>query len=211
MVRPLTLAGLGAVLTAAAMVVVLAGARTESARALTNCSTNTAALNAAEQNVVDLLNAYRVQNGVGPLKVSPGLSRAAAFMSEDMFAKGYFNHFEPSGRSPFQRAVDCGYPSTNVGENLAMAGSGATAMALWKGSTMGHNENMLKSNWKVVGVGQAGGYWTLDLGVADDTGNPGGEPPPATPSTTPTRTPSPTPTLPPSRSGRTLIPMLATE
>jgi uncharacterized protein YkwD len=167
-----------------------------SAEALTNCQTDTAALNAGEQTVFEQLNAYRVANGVAPVKLSPNLSRAAAFMTEDLLAKGYWSHVEPSGRSPFQRAIDCGYPSQNVGENLAISFSGAGAVALWKTSPT-HNANMLLSQWKVVGVGQAGGYWALDLGAVDDSGStaapgPGGTT--VSPSPTASPTPSPTPT-----------------
>ncbi len=161
------------------------------ASALTNCETSSAGFDTGEQALFDALNAYRQANGVAPLKISPNLSRAAAFMAEDLKAKGYWDHFEPSGRSPFQRAFDCGYPSTNTGENLAISFSGTGALALWKTSP-GHNANMLMSQWKVVGIGQAGGYWAMDFGTVDDSGQP-----PATSGPTKTPTASPTPTATP--------------
>ncbi len=197
MIRRLILAGSGISLAFASLLVVLAGARFQTANALTNCDTGTATLSTAEQSLVDQLNAYRSQNGLAPLKVSPSLSRAAAFMAEDLLEKGYWSHFEPSGRSPFQRASDCGYPSQNIGENLAIAGSASGAMSLWKGSAT-HNANMLNSRWVVVGIGYAGGYWALDLGAVDDSGAPGGPTTtPGTPTATKTASPSPTPTLTP--------------
>ena len=190
----------GLVLAVAAVAFSLRDAR--SAQALTNCSTTSEAINTAEQSLGEQLNAYRAQNGLAPLAISPNLSRAAAFITEDMAAKGYFNHFEPSGRSPFQRAVDCGYPSQNIGENLANSFSSSGAMALWK-SSPGHNAAMLMSKWKVVGIGQAGGYWALVFGVADDSGGSGPPPPASTQSPTATATPSPTP----NPNGPSLVPI----
>ena len=176
------------------------------AQAFTNCETTGSAVNAAEQSLVDLVNAYRAQNGRPLVAVSPNLSRAAAFISEDMTAQGYFNHFEPSGRSPFQRAVDCGYASQNVGEVLAISGSPSGALALWK-TSQGHNDIILKSDWKVVGVGQSGGYWALVFGKADDSAGS-----PATPSATstfsiPTATPTAKPSPTPNPNGPSLTPI----
>lgn len=192
MARRTILAGSGAALLVGAMLMVFAGARWQTAHALANCETSTAAFSTPEQNVFDQLNAYRQQNGQPALKVSPNLSRAAAFMAEDLLAKGYWSHYEPSGRSPFQRALECGYPSQNIGENLAISGSAAGAMTLWKSSPT-HNANMLNSRWVVVGIGHAGGYWAMDLGAVDDSGTAATTTVTATASPTPTPTPTPGP------------------
>lgn len=162
---------------------------TTPASALTNCSTSTQALDSAEQELIRLINDFRVANGRQPLKPSPNLSRAAAWMSEDMAARHYFSHTDSLGRSPFQRVRDCGYASSGAGENLAIAGSASTAFNLWLNSTMGHRENMLNSMWVVIGVGRAGSYWTVDFGNVDDSGQPWDSPPPPTPTATPTPPP----------------------
>mgnify|MGYP003925101467 CR=1 FL=1 len=175
------------------------GGGSQPAHALANCSTNSQALDAAEQELLRLVNEFRVANGVAPLKASPNLSRAAAWMSEDMAAKGYFSHTDSLGRSPFQRVKDCGYATMGAGENLAIAGSAQQAFTLWVNSTMGHRENMLRSMWVVAGVGRAGGYWTLDFGTYDDSNEPWDSPQPPTPTATatfPAATPTATPTQP---------------
>ncbi len=167
--------------------------RSTPARALTNCSTSTQALDSAEQELIRLINEFRAANGRQPLKPSPNLSRAAAWMSEDMVANGYFSHTDSLGRSPFQRVRDCGYASSGAGENLAMAGSASTAFNLWLNSS-GHRANMLNSMWVVIGVGRAGPYWTVDFGNVDDSGQSWDSLPPPAPTATPTPTPTPPPT-----------------
>lgn len=192
----------GPMLLAAAAVAWAWDGGSRPAHALTNCSTSSQALDAAEQELLRLVNEFRVANGVAPLKPSPNLSRAAAWMSEDMAAKGYFSHTDSLGRSAFQRVKDCGYATTGAGENLAIAGSAQQAFTLWVNSTMGHRENMLRSMWVVAGVGRAGGYWTLDFGTYDDSGQPWDSPQPPTPTATATPTrPAATPTATPTQPG----------
>ena len=196
------LGALGIALLGASLGVAAAVRDAQPARALTNCDTETAGLNTAETTVFELLNTYRAQNGLQPLKLSPTLSRAAAWKTENMLALGYFDHFDLDGRSHIQRARDCGYPGSNVGENLAKSFSASAVVSAWKGSP-GHNAAMLGSNWKVVGVGQAGGYFALVFGVIDDSGGPLSPPPSSTPSATPTAKPSPTP----NPNGPSLVPI----
>ncbi len=166
-------------------------------------------LSGEEQALLGYINDYRVQNGLSPLNVSPTITEAARWMSQDMGAKDYFSHTDSLGRSPFQRMATAGYDceayNTWCGENLA-AGipSGRETFEMWKGSP-GHNGNMLNPNYRVAGIAAVlnedstyGWYWTLDLGGVDDSGQ---APPTATPEPTetpapplPTNTPAPLPT-----------------
>ena len=172
--------------------------RYRDAEALTNCSTSTMALSAAEQQLLDLINGYRQQNGLSALAPSPNLSRAAAWMSEDLTANNLWSHNDSTGRSPFKRVVDCGHGSSGVGENIARTNSAQGAFNLWL-SSPGHNANMLNSRWTVAGIGQAGSIWTADFGSLNDSSQPwdaGASPPAALPTATatPTRTPTMVPT-----------------
>jgi uncharacterized protein YkwD len=212
--RLMVLAAVGA-MAAGVLTMTWEAVRPAPAEALTNCDTSTAGLDAAEQQVVDDINAYRVANGRSALKVSPNLSRAAAWMVEDLATNHYWSHTDSQGRSTFARVQDCGYPSAGAGENLAMGFSASTVVSAWKGSA-GHNANLLNPMWKVIGVGYAGGYWAADFGNVDDVGDTGGgsgssglaTPTPFPP--TPTPAPTPTPTPPPMRP-RVSIPMLSFE
>lgn len=177
------------------------------ADALTNCSVTHDALDSEEQAFLTLINQYRAQNGLGPLTISTNLNRAAAWMVEDMATKGYFSHTDSLGRSPYQRAIDCGYPS-GAGENLAAGSGWSTAQAAfdaWRNSP-GHNQNMLTGYYQQIGIAryyQAGSpygwYWATNFGATNDgTGGGGASQPTATPTNTPTATPTstntPTPT-----------------
>lgn len=162
------------------------GSRWHTADALTNCSTGTSSLSGTEQELMNLINAHRQANGVGALKASPNLSRAAAWMSEDLNGSGVFSHTDSLGRSAFARVLQCGYSGNGAGENIAMTGSAASAFNLFLTSP-GHNANMLNSAWSVIGVGQTGRMWVVDFGTVDDSSQPwdsGAPPPPPPPATT---------------------------
>jgi hypothetical protein len=189
MMRRLWLIG-GPLLLAVAVAAGWAG-RSLPAAALTNCSTTTQALDAQEQELLRLINEFRAANGVPALKPSPNLSRAAAWMAEDMAAKGYFDHTDSLGRSPFQRVQDCGYVSSGAGENLAIASSAQAAFNLFVNSPYGHRENMLRSMWVVAGIGRAGSYWAVTFGNVDDSGQSWDTQPPPQPTATRTATPTP--------------------
>jgi hypothetical protein len=139
-----------------------------------------ATLDADEQAFVTLINTYRQQNGLVPLKISDRLQAAAEWMSLDMAQKNYFNHTDSLGRDPFQRMTAFGYAySTYKGENIAAGhGTATETFDQWKNSA-GHNANMLNGNYRVMGIGRAyvaGStyryYWTNDFGGYDDSGTP---------------------------------------
>lgn len=148
---------------------------------------------AAEIAVVDLINNYRVANGVAPLLVSDLVSDASSKHSQDMAKYGFFSHSSvksdwfPSGSNAGSRMVACGYPpNAHWGENIAMGyTTPESVFAAWRASPT-HDENMLNRHWAVIGVayeaGPGGGYWTTDFGsYLDGTAHPsGGSAPPDT-------------------------------
>jgi uncharacterized protein YkwD len=181
--------------------------------AITNCDTSESGTSAAEQQMLDLFNGARQQAGLGALKFSPNLNRAAAWKSADSSAAGAgFSHTDSLGRNtvlnpPKNRAMDCGYPSW-ASEDIAWGYSDAAMLFHdWMNSD-GHRANILDRKAIVAGIGEHGGRWTADFGYVDDSGAP--PPPPqastapsatATPTNTPRATntpvPTPTPTQPP--------------
>jgi len=149
-----------------------------------------------EAALLSLINEYRVQNGLSPLGVSPTLTTAARWMSEDMAEHNYLGHIDSLGRDPRERMQAFGYTGSGWGEIIRVGSSTPEgAFEAWRNSP-GHNQVMLTSYFVVAGVGKAvnldssyGWYWTVDFGDYDDSD--GSWP---TPTSTLTPTPSPTPT-----------------
>ena len=52
---------------------------------------------------------YRASNGLGSLTISTNLNRGAAWMAQDLADNNYFSHTDSLGRSPYARAIDCGF------------------------------------------------------------------------------------------------------
>ncbi len=213
MFRRFALAGVGTALVAASFAFAMTASQWKTASALTNCTTSGQALDASEQQLLTLINNFRAANGVGALKASPNLSRAAAWMSEDQSSKGTFSHTDSLGRSPFARVLQCGYATSGAGENLALTSSAQGAFTLWQNSTAGHRQNMLQSSWKVVGLGHAGNIWTADFGSLDDSGQPWDSGASTTVANTPVPTstpkpPDPAPVLPLKRA---ILPLVSAE
>jgi len=132
----------------------------------------------AEIAFVQILNDYRVANGLQPLQVSDMISEACDRHSSDMGKYRFFDHYTVAsdwfavGASPWDRMAASGYTyNTYKGENIAAGYSTAESVFQgWKNSP-GHNANMLNSNFKVLGVSLvvvAGSpytaYWTTDFG-----------------------------------------------
>lgn len=148
------------------------------AQALTNASAaldGADALDAEEAAFLTLINAYRQQNGLGPLVISVPLTRAAAWLAQDMASLNYASHTDSLGRDPFTRMTAFGYSGASKAENIAAGNAGAQAtFDQWKASA-GHNGNMLHSAMKAIGIGRAynaastyGWYWATTFGSAID-------------------------------------------
>jgi uncharacterized protein YkwD len=178
-VLPLALAIVGALFAAFAMTF----ADGNRAGALTNCEVTHDGNDSEELAFLSLINNYRAQNGLGALTISTNLNRGSAWMTEDLATNNYFAHTDSLGRSAYQRAIDCGYPS-GAGENLAAGGAWSSAQAAfnaWQNSP-GHNANMLGQYYKQIGIArfylagsQYGWYWATTFGTTNDgTGGGGG-------------------------------------
>lgn len=133
---------------------------------------------AAEVEVIELINAYRQENGLGTLSLSSPLSVASERHSEDMGTYGFFAHdtaqssyYQP-GWGHSERIAQEGYEyDTFTAENLAYGqATPQEAFEAWRNSP-GHNAAML-GDYSVVGVGlvNVGGvpYWTTVFGAEVD-------------------------------------------
>ncbi len=128
-------------------------------------------LDAEENAFLGIINEYRASQGLGALVVSPTLETSSRWLSQDMAAKGYFDHTDSLGRDFGTRLSAFGYGASTAGENIAAGNADAqSTFTQWKNSP-GHNANMLGSGYKAIGIARYydasspyGWYWTTDFG-----------------------------------------------
>lgn len=101
----------------------------------------------------EALNTYRAEHGLAPLLYAKRLEEAADAHVKDLWERDFFDHINPDGQNPGDRAVEAGFCHRYVGENIA-AGQPtvARAMTAWKNSPP-HNANMLEERYVYVGMG----------------------------------------------------------
>ncbi|MEU5583554.1 CAP domain-containing protein [Streptomyces chrestomyceticus] len=121
----------------------------------------------AESQVVGLVNQERAKAGCSPVTADRELGDLARKFSEDMARRGFFDHTDPDGRSPWDRAKQAGIEDLG-GENIARGQADAHAvMNTWMHSS-GHRANILNCEYKTLGVGahfgRGGPWWTQDFG-----------------------------------------------
>ena len=115
------------------------------------------ASNITPEQVIELTNQKRIENGLEPLRNNPKLNEAAQRKAGDMFAFDYWAHQSPSGRSPWSFFHEVGYRYLYAGENLARdfmdAGSVVEA---WMNSPT-HRDNILNSKYQEIGLAVVNG------------------------------------------------------
>ncbi|MGW0611792.1 CAP domain-containing protein [Streptomyces sp. NPDC002788] len=122
---------------------------------------------AAAAQVLALVNEERAKVGCSPVAANSALTALAQNYSEDMAARGFFDHTDPDGRTPWDRAEKAGISNLG-GENIARGQADAAAvMDAWMNSP-GHRANILNCDFKTLGVGvefgSGGPWWTQNFG-----------------------------------------------
>jgi uncharacterized protein YkwD len=105
-----------------------------------------------EARMLVLVNEERQKVGLKPLKFDPEMLVVARKHSRDMFARGYFSHITPEGKSPFDRMRREKVRFLSAGENLAL---GQTLNICHRGlmNSPGHRANILNVSFGRVGIG----------------------------------------------------------
>jgi len=122
-------------------------------------------MNALESGMFNLINADRQKNGQSPLRQSSRLSKVAREFAQDMATRNFFDHTDPSGRSPHDRARLAGIECM-IFENIAyhvgplswgdmVRGAEAEMMSEPPNDPHNHRGNILRPDHAVVGVGMA--------------------------------------------------------
>ncbi|MFH8611877.1 CAP domain-containing protein [Streptomyces sp. NPDC018029] len=122
---------------------------------------------AAEAAVLTLVNQERAKVGCRPVRADDRLAALAGDFSADMAERDFFDHTDPDGATPWDRAEKAGIADLG-GENIARGQADArSVMAAWMNSE-GHRANILNCDYKTLGVGAhfapGGPWWTQDFG-----------------------------------------------
>jgi uncharacterized protein YkwD len=130
-------------------------------------ATEAPATGSPEAQVLTLVNRERAKTGCQPVSADAALARLAEGFSQDMAARGFFDHTDPDGDTPWDRAEAAGISDLG-GENIARGQADAAAvMAAWMDSP-GHRANILNCDFKTLGVGahfaSGGPWWTQNFG-----------------------------------------------
>ncbi|MEN6378395.1 MAG: CARDB domain-containing protein [Methanofastidiosum sp.] len=105
-----------------------------------------------EYYMLTLINNERHAQGLEPLTMNSTLSSAAKLHSQDMINRNFFNHINPDGLTPSDRARNAGYSFIALAENIC----GNPSIDSGHSSLMGspsHRVNILNPSYKEVGIG----------------------------------------------------------
>jgi uncharacterized protein YkwD len=119
----------------------------------------------------ELINAYRKENGLKPLKLNTALTEAAKNHSRDLAKWDRISHYGSDGSNPWDRVKRAGYSAKLAAENV---GTGqVTIDEVMKGwqTSPGHNKNLLLSEATDMGIAlvqdnktEFKTFWTLVVG-----------------------------------------------
>ena len=105
-----------------------------------------------EDEMLNLVNEARSENGLAPLRSDPQLQQVALDHSTEMLEFGYFAHVSPLHGSPSDRMDAAGVSYAVAGENIAYA---PTVNVAQRGlmRSPGHRANILSSEFTRIGIG----------------------------------------------------------
>jgi len=121
----------------------------------------------------DLINQYRREKGLKPLKLNPSLTEAAKEHSRDLAKWDRISHYGSDGSNPWDRVKRTGYKAKLAAENV---GTGQVSfdevLRGWKESA-GHNKNLLLGDAQEMGLAlvqdpktEFKSFWTLVVGAS---------------------------------------------
>ncbi|MDY7023660.1 MAG: CAP domain-containing protein [Cyanobacteriota bacterium] len=112
--------------------------------------------------VVELTNDFRGENGLSPLSFDSQLANAAQIHTENMAFQDFFSHDGIDGSDVGDRVLDAGYSFSRAGENIAAGYTTAESVVQGWIDSPGHRANLLNPDYTEIGVG----YFFLE----NDTG-----------------------------------------
>ncbi len=133
--------------------------------------------NVSSAKVLSLVNDYRA-NGcncggthyppVPEVHWNSKLAKAALDHSVDMHNNNYFSHTGLDGSTPGDRIARAGYIWWTVGENIAKGYPSEEAVVQAWIDSPGHCKNIMNGEFREMGLGTSGPYWTQEFGLSRD-------------------------------------------
>lgn len=107
----------------------------------------------------------RKMPAVAPVSWNDQLARAAYNHSADMQKRKYFSHTSARGTDPGDRIKAAGYKWRAYGENIAFNYANEQSVVDGWLKSVNHCKTIMSPNFKEMGVGRSGEYWTQDFGA----------------------------------------------
>ena len=104
------------------------------------------------QRVLALTNEVRQQYNLPIVQEDSLLDKAAQEKAQDMLKNKYFDHFSPTGISPWYWIDKSGYDYYYAGENLAMNFLDSEEVIKGWLNSPAHKENLLNKDYKDIGI-----------------------------------------------------------
>jgi uncharacterized protein YkwD len=119
----------------------------------------------------ELVNAYRKQSGLRPLKLQPALTEAARAHSRDLAKWDRISHFGSDGSNPWDRVRRAGYSAKLAAENVGTGQASLEEVLKGWQASPGHNKNLLLKDAEHMGIAlvqdpktEFKTFWTLVIG-----------------------------------------------
>jgi len=124
------------------------------------------------QKASRLINSYRNQHGLKPVRLNVLLTKAAKAHSSDLAQWDRISHFGSNGSTPWDRVKQTGYRASLAAENVGTGQSTfEEVLDGWKKSP-GHNKNLLLRDAEHLGIAlvyasntEFRTFWTLVMGA----------------------------------------------
>lgn len=108
-------------------------------------------LSEEERQILELINQYRLQNGLDELKIISKLQDVAYLKADDLVENEYFSHTSETLGTPFEMLQLNGVTYKVAGENLAGNINAKSAVEAWINSES-HKENILDKDFEYTGI-----------------------------------------------------------
>ena len=121
----------------------------------------------------ELINAYRKEKGLKPLKLNAALVEAAKAHSRDLAKWDRISHYGSDGSNPWDRVKRAGYNAKVAAENVGTGQASLDEVIKGWQLSPGHNKNLLLADVEHMGIAlvqdprtEFKTFWTLVVGAS---------------------------------------------